>query len=50
MNIVFYSNCFGDVIKTMFENRSFTKDKCNCSVFYNYENIHRKNNIDHYHK
>jgi len=38
-NIVVYSNCAGNVIKTMFENHSFTKDKCNVSFFSNYENL-----------
>ena len=48
-NIVVYSNCAGNVIKTMFENHSFTKDKCNVSFFSNYENLH-KNNINNNHK
>ena len=45
MNIVIYSNCAGNVIKTMFENHSYTRNKCNVLFFSNYENLH-KNNID----
>ena len=49
LNMVIYANCHGDMIKTMFENHTFTKDKINVSSFSNYENLH-KNEIDNNHK
>ena len=49
MNIVFYTNCAGNVIRTMFQNHPFTKGKINVSYFSNYENLH-KTNIDNNHK
>jgi len=49
MNIVLYTNCAGNVIRTMFQNHPFTKGKCNVSYFWNYENLH-KTNIDNNHK
>lgn len=49
MNIVLYSNCAGNVIRTMFQNHPFTKCKFNISYFSNYENLY-KTNIDNNHK
>jgi len=49
MNIVFYTNCAGHVLRNMFENHPFIKDKCNVSLFHNYENLH-KTRIDNNHK
>lgn len=49
MNIVIYSNCAGNVIKTMFQNHPFTRDKFNIKYFSNYENLH-KTKIDNNHK
>ena len=49
MNIVLYTNCAGNVLRTMFYNHPFTKDKFNVSYFGNYENFH-KTNIDNNHK
>ena len=49
LNIVIYSNCAGNVIKTMFKNHTFTKDKFNISYFTNYENLD-KTKIENNHK
>lgn len=35
LNVVIYSNCAGNVIRTMFQNHPFTKGKWNVSYFYN---------------
>ena len=42
MNIVIYSNCAGNVIKTMFQNHTFTKDKIKLFNFSNYKYLHQK--------
>lgn len=40
-NILIYSNCAGNVLKTMFLNHDFTKNEFNVESFYNYENLHK---------
>lgn len=41
--IVIFSNCAGGIIKNMFENHSFTKDKYFIHYILNYENLNKQN-------
>ena len=41
-NVVIYSNCHGNIIKTMFEKHPFTNKRTNVIYFVNYENLHKK--------
>lgn len=47
-NIVIFSNCAGNIIKNMFENHSFTKEKFTIQYIPNYENL-GKENLDNIH-
>ena len=41
-NIVIFSNCAGNIIKNMFENHPFTKDKYLINYITNYENLDKQ--------
>jgi hypothetical protein len=45
-NIVIFSNCAGGIIKNMFENHSYTKDKYSIHCIANYENLNKQNMDD----
>jgi len=47
MNIVIYSNCHGEIIKAMFENHIYTKNKYKINYIVNYENLDKEMDISH---
>jgi hypothetical protein len=47
MNVLIYSNCHGGIIKEMFEQNDYTKNKFVINCFYNYENLDKKMELLH---